>query len=901
MAKTIYEGSDDDFIDENIDEVILRLLGLEDVFDLDYETYKSLLKEGMMAGRMRSTKMSSEETEKLTDEFKRVKQKSGRFKIKERKINVSSFTRQKPKDTRTYTGPQRRLKPAKTQQGQKTGAGLIQSIFGFDPETGEDVEGVEEKVKATRVKKKKDRDSVMDFLKKVLAPSLTKIEKNLVSILDVMTQQSELKEESQEKARVTGEKEEKREREEKSEEGALSKFGEGLKEKVTKPFTDFFEIIKKFFLNILYGALALKLIDILQNPKKFFADLINPVINFFNEFIKFVWDKIFFIPNFFIDRINEGLSGLGSILNGILSKIGQEEVEIPVIPTFEAPQIPLIEVPEEPEEKPAEGMTGGGQVDQNTGEKITGMGKDTQLVALEPGEVVMSKKAVDAYGAETLLAMNADAGGTNTPTQGKVLGYSGGGIVEHLHGDPSRPGYRADHGSVSNAHDHFAFATEELRKAVQNGLANGEGPSGRKYQIGSTTGGKHANQSYHYVGKAFDIPWSQFGSGAISQKDFDQSATLLKDVQTLVAKNGGGSSAPSKPTSSGPTTNKSPRSGSRPSRWSFPLTLEGSKQYNQAISDWESGGSSSQPQTPMVPGSGSSGGGGGMGSATFNVIAAGEGDYNSVNRGRAGDSPGGASKYFGRNLTDMTVSEVMSLQSSGQLYAAGKYQIIPKTMKGFVSKMGIKGSDMYDAGTQEKFKEYVINHKRPEVGKYLRGETNDPTEAAQALAREFASVGLQYAEAGRPRGSSRYAGKGGNRASISPESIIKALKQDKSGGGVTPSSTSSTPSSGSSAPSVTPTSSGGMGIKRPEDIPPSVGPASTGSPMMSSTSRTRPPGPPNHSCPPKAPKIVAPPKAPSQGGSSAAIGNPSKKDGFSPIDLGNPDLIVVRSIYNIVG
>ena len=71
----------EDLVREDIDEVILRLLGLEDVFDLDYATYKTLLREKMMTGRMSNTKMSSEETELLTNEFKRVKAKTGRFKV----------------------------------------------------------------------------------------------------------------------------------------------------------------------------------------------------------------------------------------------------------------------------------------------------------------------------------------------------------------------------------------------------------------------------------------------------------------------------------------------------------------------------------------------------------------------------------------------------------------------------------------------------------------------------------------------------------------------------------------------------------------------------------------------------------------------------------------------------
>ena len=163
----------------------------------------------------------------------------------------------------------------------------------------------------------------------------------------------------------------------------------------------------------------------------------------------------------------------------------------------------------------------------------------------------------------------------------------------------------------------------------------------------------------------------------------------------------------------------------------------------------------------------------------FEVIASGEGGYNSVNRGTAGDTPGGAQSIFGKNLTDMTVGEIINAQQAKKVFAVGKYQIIDTTMLDFVNNSSVDRDDLFNASTQEKFTDYVINVKRPAVGKYLRGETNDPTEAGQALAREFASVGLQYAENGMPRGSSRYADRGGNRASITPEEIIAALEKDR--------------------------------------------------------------------------------------------------------------------------
>ena len=77
----------------------------------------------------------------------------------------------------------------------------------------------------------------------------------------------------------------------------------------------------------------------------------------------------------------------------------------------------------------------------------------------------------------------------------------------------------------------------------------------------------------------------------------------------------------------------------------------------------------------------------------FEVIAGGEGGYNSVNRGNAGDTPGGAQSVFGKPLTEMTVGEVRRAQKSRRVFAVGKYQIIPDTMDGFVRVMKISDSD----------------------------------------------------------------------------------------------------------------------------------------------------------------------------------------------------------------
>ncbi len=72
--------------------------------------------------------------------------------------------------------------------------------------------------------------------------------------------------------------------------------------------------------------------------------------------------------------------------------------------------------------EPLNMFAGGGQVPGS------GSG-DTVPAMLTPGEFVMSKGAVQQYGANTLAGMNAAAGGTNRPTLGR---YQGGGSVKNV-------------------------------------------------------------------------------------------------------------------------------------------------------------------------------------------------------------------------------------------------------------------------------------------------------------------------------------------------------------------------------------------------------------------------------------------------------------------------------------
>jgi len=78
------------------------------------------------------------------------------------------------------------------------------------------------------------------------------------------------------------------------------------------------------------------------------------------------------------------------------------------------------------------------------------------------------------------------------------------------------------------------------------------------------------------------------------------------------------------------------------------------------------------------------------------------GDYNAMNNGRAGDRPGGSRRWLGRNLTEMTIGEVMDFQNNKkQLWAAGRYQFVPNTLPGVMKSAGLGPNDLFDKNNQD--------------------------------------------------------------------------------------------------------------------------------------------------------------------------------------------------------
>ena len=153
------------------------------------------------------------------------------------------------------------------------------------------------------------------------------------------------------------------------------------------------------------------------------------------------------------------------------------------------------------------------------------------------------------------------------------------------------------------------------------------------------------------------------------------------------------------------------------------------------------------------------------------LISKGEGDYNAINRGRAGDTPGGIQGLTGMTFENYTVGQVIEMQRT-RLYAVGRYQFIPVTLRFAVAHSSVDELDMFTPDVQDRLMAALIFYKRPAVGAYLRGDHELEGWALNELAKEWASIEYRY-------GRGFYDHVGGNRAHITRAEVSAVLQEIK--------------------------------------------------------------------------------------------------------------------------
>jgi len=230
-ALAVVPKKEDDLVEEEIDSQILSILGLEDVFDLTYEEYYRELRTAAAAGRMPGSQMSTESIELITEELKRVKGKTGRFKVKQKKIDINKVL-----DRKQPTPPGAIVKAQK----------LIPTAPEVEPEQPE---------KKTVVTPENLQDDLLNGIGNIL--------ESLITIRTLMQNQSEGEQKiAEEEAKKTN-KQKKKERE-----SALEKKKpkSPIVKAVAKPVIGFFDAIKKFFTNVVLGSVVLGLFKWLNDP-----------------------------------------------------------------------------------------------------------------------------------------------------------------------------------------------------------------------------------------------------------------------------------------------------------------------------------------------------------------------------------------------------------------------------------------------------------------------------------------------------------------------------------------------------------------------------------------------------------------------------------------------------------
>ena len=440
----------EDLVDEKIDERILRLLGLEYVFDIDYDTYTSLLKEKMVAARMAKTKIPTEEAEILTSEYKKIKGKKGRFKIK--KITADSFKKGSSvgvnlgKQKALVGKPQLALPPA----DKMTGGSDIKEII----------------------------DALAEIIKS-------------------LTSQNKLAKNSAEKSRIAGEAGQRGAKESGLEKGF--KFAIKAAEKIIAPIKSLLDRIIDFFVAIFVGRALIKLLDWFSDSKN--QDKIKAIGRFLGD----QWPKLLALYIMFGTGLGKFVGFLSKVIIGgslklaqlaatLLAKAGVGKAAgvakflggkngkllgaglgvVAAIGTTMLAESAIKNVAGEdkPEEQKTPGYSGGGSVKipkfAGGGLNFKGMmggagmgamfgpmgmllggalgsgkpqemlngfvsgekGVDKVPAMLSDGEFVMSVGAVQKYGVDTLEGMNAAGGGTNRP---KMMGgktyAAGGGLI----------------------------------------------------------------------------------------------------------------------------------------------------------------------------------------------------------------------------------------------------------------------------------------------------------------------------------------------------------------------------------------------------------------------------------------------------------------------------------------
>lgn len=136
---------------------------------------------------------------------------------------------------------------------------------------------------------------------------------------------------------------------------------------------------------------------------------------------------------------------------------------------------------------------------------------------------------------------------------------------------------------------------------------------------------------------------------------------------------------------------------------------------------------------------------------------------------------GGSRLWPERNITGMTIDQVLAWQDASvavgsRSSAAGRYQIIRKTLRSLKGMLGLTGAEFFDPEMQDRMAFALLKGRG--WADFAAGRVSED-RFGNAVAAEWASLPML---SGPKRGRSRYDGDGLNSALTSVEAYRKALR-----------------------------------------------------------------------------------------------------------------------------
>ena len=220
--------------------------------------------------------------------------------------------------------------------------------------------------------------------------------------------------------------------------------------KVVSPISNIFSNIIGFFVKLFFGRIMIKFLNFFSNPAN--VAIVDGIANFIGTFFPVIVAgvvaatvgiaalavKMLGLTNVLrAAAIGLGLtSPLSSLLGLGLSGRGRglgRGFKLPTMPKFSGDML-MKRVPAVGKFSFPYGKAGRGFFNFNQGGVVPGSGNsDTVPAMLTPGEVVISKPAVDMFGLRNLLRLNNAVGKTNRPSisAGRFYANEGGKVVDY--------------------------------------------------------------------------------------------------------------------------------------------------------------------------------------------------------------------------------------------------------------------------------------------------------------------------------------------------------------------------------------------------------------------------------------------------------------------------------------